>query len=466
MVAGAAEPRIAPASISFLLRLETRHWGEPKMICFPRRAGALLAAVFCFSSFQCRAQLPRAVDAHGGRLQYVIYLSRHGVRSPTGDPGRYDAYSAAPWPKWTVPPGYLTAHGFELMKLFGAYDRDALAAEGLLSAAGCTDAAHVSILADSDERTRETGKALAEGMFPGCEIAVHARPQGEPDPLFHAMRAGVGKPERALALAAIEGRVGGSESNLTEAYRPQLQLLDRVLAGCGRVPVSNPNRLSIFDAPASGGKKGHGDELQGPLNLGASMAETLLLEYTEGMKGAELGWGCLKEEQLREIMQLHEAHEEYSDRTLAVAPMQASNLLDHVLLALEQSATGKPVAGAPGKPGDRVLLLAGHDTNIATVAGALQLNWIIDGRANDTPPGGALVFELWQEHDGSNSVRVFYTAQTLDQMREAQKLTPANPPQRVPVFVPGCSQADMSCTLDGFAGVVRHAIEPGFVAAP
>jgi 4-phytase / acid phosphatase len=436
------------------------------MMCFPRRVAALLAAVICFSCFQCSAQLSGAADAHGERLEFVVYLSRHGVRSPTGDPGRYDAYSAAPWPKWSVPPGYLTAHGFELMKLFGAYDREALAAEGLLSATGCTDAARVSILADSDERTRETGKALAEGMFPGCEITVHARPPGEPDPLFHAMRAGVGKPERALALAAIEGRIGGSADNLTEAYRPQLEVLDRILAGCGRVPATDSKRLSIFDTPASGGKKGHGDELRGPLNTGASMAETLLLEYTEGMQGAELGWGCMNEEQLREIMQLHEAHEEYSDRTEVVARMQASNLLDHILKAMEQSATGQPVAGAPGKPGDRVLLLAGHDTNIATVAGALQLNWIIDGRANDTPPGGALVFELWRDDDGSNAVRVFYTAQTLDQMREAQKLTPANPPQRGPVFVPGCSKADMSCSLNGFAGIVRRTIEPAYVAAP
>lgn len=436
------------------------------MVFFARRAGLLLAAVVCLSGLPSRAQTPDTAAAHGEQLQYVIYLSRHGVRSPTGEPGRYDAYSAAPWPKWNVPPGYLTAHGFELMKLFGAYDREQLAGEGLLAPTGCADAPHVTILADSDERTRETARALADGMFPGCAIAVHARPQGDPDPLFHSLRAAAGKPDRDMALAAIEGRIGGDPRNLTEAFRPQLQALDKILSGCGRIPDTNPKRLSIFDAPTSGEKKGHGDELRGPLNLGASMAEILLLEYAEGMKGTDLGWGCLNQDLLREIMQLHEAHENFSDRTSVIARMQASNLLDRILKALEQRATGKYQPDAPGKPDDRLLLLVGHDTNIASLAGALQLNWIVDGRADDTPPGGALVFQLWRDAQGANSVRVYYTAQTLDQMRESQPLTPANPPQSVPVFVPGCSRADMSCTLDGFAEVLRRAIDPAFVTAP
>ena len=47
-------------------------------------------------------------------------------------------------------------------------------------------------------------------------------------------------------------------------------------------------------------------------------------------------------------------------------------------------------------PDDRLFILVGHDTNLANIAGALDLNWLIDGRRDDTPPGGALVFELWK----------------------------------------------------------------------
>lgn len=195
------------------------------------------------------------------------------------------------------------------------------------------------------------------------------------------------------------------------------------------------------------------------------MAETLLLEYAEGMKGADLGWGCLSEAKLREIMQLHTAYVDYTERTPAVARLDASNLLDHILAALQQSATGKPVPGAPGRPGDRVLFLVGHDTNIATVAALLDLHWILDGRRDDTPPGGALVFELWRSASGEYSIRVYYTAQTLLQMRHARTLTPANPPPRVPVFVPSCGRRDMSCSLGEFAATVRRVIDSAYVTA-
>jgi hypothetical protein len=48
----------------------------------------------------------------------------------------------------------LTAHGYQLMEIFGTYDRLQLSGEGLLSAKGCSDAARVTFYADSDQRTR------------------------------------------------------------------------------------------------------------------------------------------------------------------------------------------------------------------------------------------------------------------------------------------------------------------------
>jgi 4-phytase/acid phosphatase len=420
-----------------------------------------LFAIVFFASIAMPA-LAQNSSGSGERLQYVIYLSRHGVRSPTKKPAEYARYAAAPWPEWPVQPGYLTPHGYELMKLFGAYDRMKLSGDGLLASTGCEDAARVTIVADSDQRTRETGKALAEGLLPGCGVEVHAQAEGTEDPLFHSMPSKVGHADPALAVAAIGGRMGGNPNNPTEAYRPQLAALDRILAGCGKVPPTNRARTSLFDVSAvlGPGKEDHGAEFRGPLGTASTLAENLLLEYTQGMSGTELGWGCLDEAGLREAMQLHEAEEDYADRTPAIARMRASNLLDRIVKGLEQNATGKIVAGAPGKPGDRVVFLVGHDTNIATVAGALGLNWIIDGRRDDTPPGGALVFELWQKRGTTEySVRTYYTAQTLDQMRNGTPLTLTMPPERVAVFVPGCSGADSACTWRGFQATVRAAID-------
>jgi 4-phytase/acid phosphatase len=414
------------------------------------------------------AQSAPVAQARGkADLQFVVVLSRHGVRSPIADTDLLRKYSAAPWPKWDVKASYLTPHGFELMKLFGAWDRVKFSGAGLFAASGCDDAARIRILADSDERTRETGRALAEGMFPGCTIDIHARAEGTADPLY---RVGGGQhPEDAgLAAAAIAGRIGGDPNRVTEAFRPQLTALDNVLAGCGHAPPSNVKRISIFDIPVTlGARSTFSSGYSGPVSVASTMAENLLLEYTTGMSDANTGWGCVDGAMLRALMQIDTAAWDYAYRTPTVARMYGSNLIDHIERSLEQNVTGKPVAGALSKLDDRMLILVGHDTNIVTVAGALGVNWIIDGRADDTPPGGALLFEVWRPRDGGQPfVRLEYTAQTLEQMRQAQPLSAANPPAVAPLFVPGCSRKDMSCTWSGFAAAAKAAVNPAYVDSP
>ena len=400
------------------------------------------------------------------KLQFVVALSRHGVRSPIGNNDLINKYSAAPWPKWDVPPSYLTPHGYELMKLFGAWDRVKLSGQGLFAASGCDDSAHISIFADSDERTRETGKALAEGMFPGCTIEVRAQAEGTVDPLYRVI-GGLHPGDSALAAAAIGGRIGKDPNHLTEAFRPQLAALENVLAGCGHAAPSAAKRTSIFDVPvALGSGSSYSSGYTGPLSVASTMAENLLLEYTTGMSDANTGWGCVDGATLRALMQLDTAGWDYGYRTPTVARIYGSNLLDHIERSLEQNISGKPVAGALSKPEDRLLIIVGHDTNIVTVAGALGVNWIIDGRVDDTPPGGALLFEVWRPSNGGQPfVRMEYAAQTLEQMRQSQALTPANPPALAPIFVPGCSGQDLSCTWDGFSAAVHAAINPAYVSA-
>jgi 4-phytase/acid phosphatase len=399
-------------------------------------------------------------------LKYVVVISRHGARSPTGKLETLSQYSRQSWPKWNNPAGYLTEHGAKLMTLFGAYDRELFASEGLLAPSGCADAEHIHIVADSDQRTRETGRSLAAGLAPGCKIEVTALEEGVNDPLFHP-RGNGSKEESALAVAALAGRIGDNPQGLTEAYRPQLTALEEVLLNCkakdpGCANTSSAQTHSLFDIPASiaPGKGDHAVELSSPLTVASTMTENFLLEYTEDMDASDVGWGRVDLMKLRELLQLHVAAEDISLRTSYLARAQSSNLLDHVLHSVEQAGSGHAVAGALDQPGNRLLIFVGHDTNLASIAGALSLNWLIDGRRDDTPPGGALVFELWKTPaSGAYEVRAYYTAQTLDQMRNAVPLSLKTPPERVPVFIPGCGQANGSCTLRGFEATLKAVIQ-------
>ena len=428
-----------------------------------------LACMICLNSqFTAAQSTTPSSSSTSSDLKFVVYLSRHGVRSPTGLPEQYNPYSLAPWPAWDVPPGYLTAHGYQLMQLFGAYDLMELAQEGLFSASGCTDANRVSFYADSDQRTRETGKALAGGLFPGCHTDVQFLPEGTNDPLFHfhPTQAELGVDAPAQATAAISGRIGGDPANLTEAYRTQLGTLDTILATCGTAATPLQKRTSLFDIPATltQGSGGHVAELRSPLNSASTLVENLLLEYTQGMETSNVGWGCVDGPKLRSLMELHSAAADFTERTSALAKIAASNLLNVIDKSIERAVTQKIIHGIPGKPGDRALFLIGHDTNITNVAGLLNLTWIADGRRDDTPPGGALIFELWRNrHTGQFSVRTYFTVQTIEQMRSSSTLTLSNPPQRVPVFLPGCSGKDSSCPLPAFTQTVQHAIDTRYV---
>src|SRR5262249_32849848 len=159
------------------------------------------------------------------------------------------------------------------------------------------------------------------------------------------------------------------------------------------------------------------------------MAENLLLEYTDGKTGKDLGWGRLDEARLNEIMAIHGTYADLARRTAYIARVQGSNLLSAILNSLKQAASGKTVPGALGKPGDRLLILGAHDTIISHVSGMLNLSRLLPGyQRDDTPPGGSLVFRLWQVSDGTYKVETLYIAQTLNQMRDAAPLSRNTPP--------------------------------------
>ncbi len=406
------------------------------------------------------AQTSAPAAASSADLRFVVYLTRHGVRSPTSKSDQYNKYSSAPWPVWPVPPGYLTPHGFELMRLFGAYDRTLFAKDGLFKRSGCDDARSVTFYADSDQRTQESGKALAAGLFPDCGLQVHSLTEGTADLLFHPTAAGVDPVDAALAYSAISGRIGGSPQNLTEAYRPQIVALDKILATCG-ASGSAQSRSSLLEIPAvlSSGKGDHAAELKGPINTSATFSENILLEYTEGLPAKDVAWGCIDGTSLRSLINLHTAASDFAQRTPAIGRMQASNLLDRIQRAMQQAATGKPDSAAIARATDHALFLVGHDTNLLNIAGLLNLSWIADGRRDDTAPGSAFVFELWQDRvSHAYFVRTWLMVQTLEQMRESTPLTLENPPVRIPLFLPGCSEKDFSCPLESFSRTLANAI--------
>jgi 4-phytase/acid phosphatase len=405
------------------------------------------------------------------KLRFAVILTRHGVRSPTWTLADLNTYSSEPWPDWGVAPGNLTPRGSTLMTLLGSYYRLYFANAGLLRSAGCEDASHVHILADSESRTRETGDALAAGLMPSCGLRPQTVSDGK-DPLFSPLAAGISNPDRAMAVASISGRIGANPDALTQVYRSAFDTLRELLFGCApgvSCPAEEkPGKQSVLKQPASleASKGDHSAELRGPLRIGSTLSEDFLLEYLNGMEGKDLGWGRLDAGKLMEIMRLHAAYADLARQTQYVARVQGSNLLSHVLRSLEQAVKGRTVVGSLDEVSERVLVIVGHDTNISNIAGMLGIDWLLDGyQPDDTPPGSALVFELWQQGEGEMVVSTYYVAQSPEQMRKTLPLTLDSPPLKSPIFVSGCSTADqkMTCPWNAFQHTLENAIDKAFV---
>ncbi len=400
------------------------------------------------------------------QLRYVVIVTRHGVRSPTANAARLNQYSAQPWPEWGVSPGYLTAHGRALMTIMGAYYREWLAGAGLLESQGCADQERIYIHADTDQRTLETGRAVAESLLRGCPPAVHSEPEGKRDALFDPIEAGVARPDWEVAAKAVRARLGEHPERFLELHRDAFEKLRFVLAGPGGAaekPLEFPKEISVTNT-------GRSVRLNEELSVAATVSENLLLEYSNGMQGQELGWGRLDAETLRRVLELHVAQSDLLRRTPYLARARGSNLLAHVLRSMEQADTGKAVAGALGGPGVKVLIVVGHDTNLANLSGMLGLSWRLPGdQPDDTPPGGALVLSLWRQADTARDVvRTEYVAQTLQQMRAATPLGLAAPPAREELTVAGCEAAAAGggCAWETFVKALRTAIDERFVALP
>jgi hypothetical protein len=95
------------------------------------------------------------------------------------------------------------------------------------------------------------------------------------------------------------------------------------------------------------------------------------------------------------------------------------------------------------------------------------MHWLLPGYQPDfCAPGGALVFELRQIRGTEDYlVRVFYTAQTFDQLHNLTPLSLTNPPATMQLLVPGGtnSATNLDVCFTSFTNLLSKAIGPEYV---
>lgn len=406
-------------------------------------AVCLLAVLVACTGRAVVADAP-AVSNQELKLERVVMLMRHGVRPPTKAQVVPKGMHDLPWPTWQVDFGELTQHGYDAVRLVGAWDRVNWARRGLLPAEGCPSTADIEVAASAKSRTQATARALVEGMAPGCTVHVDFPQDKNDDVEFHPLDVGAMPIDADEALRAVLALAppGGMRAEVV-VHADRFALLDQAL-GCTGVQAKSDCSLATMPA-AIVRNEGDRPDIGDPFGIASTASQTFLLEYLEGMPMQDVAWGRLNREQIEDLLEFHSLKFYYEGRAPYVAARAASPLASRMLAAMEQ--------------GPKLTVLVGHDTNIADLGGFLDLHWKVPSYPrDDPPPGGALGFEVLSDVSGKQFVRAFYRSQTMDQVRELQTLTAGNAPAYDYLAIPGCGEL---CPLSDFERIVRSKlVEP------
>jgi len=440
------------------------------------------------------AQTIRPVS-DGTVLKQIIVFGRHSIRAPTSATNELNVYAADPFPIFVgVPTGYLTPKGRLAAGVMGTYFREYLVHEGVLTSDTNANLARSYFRANSIERSYMTAAHFGAGLIPGASIPVHTFAAGTPDLVFDPLLAGVAKVNPARALAEAQG-IYGSGSNLASAYSSEFSLLRKVLYPSGIQPTGNTNQgvtdptavpiVLATNAPQYFSNYVTGGVLSiGGVDNSVDASDPFVMQYADGFPTNEVGWGRFTLDTLSQQTRLLTLQFEVLLRQPYLARVQSSSAASHILRSMLQVTGGVPLAGAFGTPESQVLVIISSDAYLTGVAGLLNMHWLLPGyQADFCPPGGALIFELRQEIATQNYlVRVFYTAQTFDQLRQLTPLSLAVPPATMQLLVPGGSSAtnldvpfatftnllnaaiDLNCVWQPFAGEPQPTVENPYTA--
>ncbi|WP_407468691.1 histidine-type phosphatase [Xanthomonas campestris pv. raphani] len=436
----------AAVVVAELKSLQTfaRRPARPRAAAAPLRWQTLGVLLVAALSLGCTPRPTSAASAASATLERVVVVFRHGVRAPLQGEAAAAHYADAPWPQWSTPASLVTPHGRKAVQLSGEHLRQWLMQQALLPRNGCPAPGSLTVWANTDQRTIDSGALLADALAPGCNVQAGHRAVGSNDPLFRPIEAGAVPFDANAAVAAIQRETGGPAA-LLQGHAAELQALQQIL-GCTKTPCDFARMPSTLKPSADG----RGLALGGPIDLTSGTGEVLLLQYAEGMPLSQVGWGRATPERLAQVSRLHALLFDIYARPHYMASRSGAPLAREVLQRFGD-------AGAP-----KVSVFVGSDTHIAALSSLLGVHFHLPGYgADDPPPGGALVLGLWRTPDGQRSVRAQYLAQSLDQLRTLAPLDLDHLPLQQTLALGVCAgEQQMACPLPAFTQALERQLQP------
>lgn len=366
----------------------------------------------------CLVALGKGIDIDSLKLEQVLILSRHNVRTPLTE--KLESYASKSWPKWNAPAGYLTEKGARLEGYLGKYIAEWLDSEDFIE--GCPNEEEVLIYANTKPRTLATAKAFAESAFQFCNITVkHYENLEIFDPLFLPILHNTTEVFKNKVREEMEKKL--KEINLTESYLELSRILNlRASDICKKLYLCElhlgRNEIVMED--------GEEPNIRGPLDIGNSVVDSFIMSYYEGKPASEVAWGQIETDQQWELIATISKENQNVRFNLTTGAKDIAGPLLKFILDIFKEGTPK------------FTLLVAHDSNLNSVIRALDFKpFVLPNQFEPFPIGGKIIFQKWSDVSGQY-LKVEYVYPTTKQLRNGERLSLLQPPQKVLLELNGC----------------------------
>lgn len=429
-------------------------FGLPKLMVKTLASAAIIGSLLVLSAISNQAHAQYVSDdmrtklAPNFKLDKVVVLMRHGVR-PQTNTKKLEENTGRQWPKWIVPDGFLTGHGYAGIVQQSHYMLDTWRAEGLPIANACPTSKDYFLWASPVQRTVATAQAVGDGMFPSCGVTPQHLELEKNDPLFQAVDLELAQPAPKIVEQQVLAAMGGSPEAAEKKYADDVARLRAAVCGDKSDDCKFLDEKWGFKSEKPGKYK-----LTGPVSAGSTIAETIRLQYSEGLPLENVAFGNVKNsDDVAKLMVLHAAKYDLVSNTKEIATHGGHVLMGQILNALA-AGTADQKTNTYDRLNAPLVVFVGHDTNISQIQTIVDANWHLGNYpANDIPPGGMLIFKRY--YDDVNKVyaiNVSFTARSLDQWRNLTELNGDNAPLSQDFGNESCikDKEQQLCRLDQF----------------
>lgn len=349
----------------------------------------------------------------GYQLEEVVVLSRHNIRAPLSTKGSLlDSATPHTWFEWSSNASELSLRGGMLETAMGQYFRKWLISEGLMEDNYRPQGDEVRFYANAKQRTIATAQYFSSGFLPvaNSDIIVQIE-YDKMDPVFTPKLTFVSDRYIEDATRQMKAKF----KDLTNEYNLLMDVLDFKDSDAYK---NGEIKDFTLDSDEIVMPLDNEPNLKGALRNATSLADALVLQYYEQSDEKAAAFNHeLTAEDWEAIASIKDV---FSD-VLYTSDLVSRNIAHPLLKEIDSELHNE----------NRIFsFLCGHDSNIASVLGALSVKdySLHDAIEKRTPIGSKVLFEKWKR-ENEEFIRVRLVYDSIDQLRNISIHDLNNPPE-------------------------------------